>query len=126
MPRCISPVSSNLSVRELESVREALSDAAGRARGQPEDFRGGPWTLLVTSPALAWRVGVFVRAWLLAQGLADPRMAIGSGEVENLSSLRTSLSTGEACRLSGQAWDRMAMWYPQQHRWPQRISGRTY
>lgn len=107
--------SSHLSANQLECVRSSLISAVNVARrwkrglvkGKPEFFRGDAWQLLLAEPALALRVGVFLRASLLAGGLADSRMAIGLGEVEQVSHERVSLSTGQAFVLSGKALDRM-------------------
>ncbi len=107
--------SSRLSLTELEAVRATLLRAVNRARrwqrgliqGQPEFFRGDAWQFLLTDPALALRVSVHLRASLLATGLADSRVAIGLGEVDEISSGRISLSTGQAFVLSGKALDKM-------------------
>ena len=107
--------SSRLSSSQLESVRSTLIHAVNRTRrwkrglikGQPEFFRGDAWQLLLADPALALRAGIFLRASLLAAGLADTRVAIGLGDVEAISSKRASLSTGQAFVLSGKALDKM-------------------
>jgi len=107
--------SSLLSPTQLESVRSSLISAINAARrwkrglvqGKPEFFRGDAWQLLLTDPAMALRVGIYLRACLLARGLADSRVAIGLGEVEEVSYERVSLSTGQAFVLSGKALDRM-------------------
>ena len=90
-----------------------LDDVAGSGwkrslvKGKPEFFRGDAWQLLLTDPAMAMRVGILLRASLLAGGLADSRIAIGLGEVEQISSERVSLSTGQAFILAGKALDNM-------------------
>ena len=102
--------SSRLSANQLECVRSSLIGAvnvAGRwkrglVKGKPEFFRGDAWQLLMAEPALALRVGVFLRASLLAGGLADSRVAIGLGDVERVSHERVSLSTGASLRSVGQ------------------------
>jgi hypothetical protein len=107
--------SSRLSPTQLESVRSSLISALNAVRrwkpglvnGKPEFFRGDAWQLLLTNPAIALRVGIFLRASLLAKGIADSRVAIGLGEVEAISYERVSLSTGQAFVLSGKALDRM-------------------
>ncbi|MGH9664303.1 MAG: hypothetical protein ACRD9L_07770, partial [Bryobacteraceae bacterium] len=103
---------------QLESVRVSLLDAVDRVKGwkrglvkgKPEFFRGDAWQLLLGDPAMALRVGVFLRASLLAGGLADTRIAIGLGEIEQISSGRVSLSTGQAFTLSGHALDKMTQY----------------
>ena len=110
--------SSRLRPSQLESVRASLIKTAETARGwqrglvtgKPEFFRGDAWQLLLADAAMAMRVGVFLRASLLAKGLADTRIAIGLGEVAKVSSSRISLSTGQAFSLSGQALDRMTQY----------------
>ena len=107
--------SSQLSSKQLEAVRSSLLTAVSRVRswkrglvrGKPEFFRGDAWQLLLADPALALRVAVFLRASLLAHGLADSRVAIGLGAVEEISRDSVSLSTGPAFVLSGKALDQM-------------------
>lgn len=107
--------SSRLPSTQLELVRSSLITAVnavrrwkpGLVKGKPEFFRGDAWQLLLTEPGMALRVGIFLRASLLAQGLADSRVAIGLGEVEEIAYERVSLSTGQAFALSGKALDRM-------------------
>lgn len=107
--------SSQLSSKQLETVRSSLLTAVSRVRvwkrglvkGKPEFFRGDAWQLLLADPALALRVAVFLRASLLANGLADSRVAIGLGAVEKISRDSVSLSTGPAFVLSGKALDQM-------------------
>ncbi|WP_321473101.1 hypothetical protein [uncultured Paludibaculum sp.] len=108
--------SSRLSPAQLASVRSSLTAAVaavkrwkrGLVSGKLEFYRGDGWQLLLTDPALAMRAAVFLRASLLAQGLADTRVSIGVGEVRNTRSRRTSLSTGQAFVLSGHGLDEMA------------------
>jgi len=110
--------SSGLGPRELQSVRLSLINAVGTVRGwkrglvkgQIEFFRGDGWQLLVTHPAMAMRVGIFLRASLLAAGVADTRIAIGLGGVEKSSSQKVSLSRGPAFVLSGHALDNMTQY----------------
>lgn len=110
--------SSRLRPAQLEAVRSSLTGAVEEARGwkrglvkgKPEFFRGDAWQLLLTRPAMAMRVGVFLRAALRAGGLADTRIAIGLGTVEKISSRRVSLSTGQAFSLAGKALDNMTLY----------------
>jgi hypothetical protein len=110
--------SSRLSSNQLESVRSSLIASVnavrrwkpGLVKGKPEFFRGDAWQLLLADAAMALRVGVFLRASLLSRGLADSRVAIGLGEVEEISDERVSLSTGQAFILSGKALDRMTLY----------------
>jgi hypothetical protein len=106
--------SSRLRSRQLESVRSSLIDAVavvrrwkrGLVKG-PEFFRGDGWQLLLSDPALAMRVGIFLRASLLAGGVADSRVATGLGAGEEAPSRRVALATGQAFVLSGRALDGM-------------------
>ena len=107
-----------LSKGEMTSVRSSLFNAADRMkewkrgliRGKLEFFRGDGWQLLISEPALAMRAGILLRASLLADGKADSRVSIGIGKVEQISSSRVSLSTGEAFLLSGHGLDDMTMY----------------
>ena len=103
---------------DLDAVRSSLLKAVdvakrwkrGLVEGKPEFFRGDAWQLLLKDMALAMRVGVFLRAKLLAEGKADSRISIGLGKVENISSRKVSLSTGEAFLLSGHGLDGMTQY----------------
>ena len=105
--------SSLLSKNDLDAVRSSLLNTVdvvkgwkrGLVKGKTEFFRGDAWQLLLMNPALAMRVGIFLRASLLAEGKADSRISIGLGKVENISLNRVSLSTGEAFFLSGHGLD---------------------
>jgi hypothetical protein len=107
--------SSRLLPLQLESVRSSLIDAVnvvrswkrGLVKGRPEFFRGDGWQLLLTDPAMAMRVGIFLRAALLAGGVADSRIATGLGGGEEALYKRAALSTGQAFVLSGHALDEM-------------------
>ena len=110
--------SSRLSLRQLELVRSVLAGAVGVVRrwqqglvkDKPDFFRGDAWQLLLTDPAWALRVGVYLRAALLAKGSADTRVSIGLGRVDKVSSSRISLSMGEAFTLSGHGLDNMTQY----------------
>jgi len=110
--------SGRLRPRELETVRIRLVEAAGAvsgwkrglAKGRPSFFRGDGWQWLLTDPAMALRAAVYLRAALLATGLADSRVAIGLGGIDQPASRRVALSTGEAFVLSGRALDNMTLY----------------
>ncbi|MFO7725463.1 MAG: hypothetical protein R6V45_07950 [Oceanipulchritudo sp.] len=107
--------SSRLAADELERVRESLGEAAdcirawqrGLVKGKLAFFRGDSWQLLLTDPGRALRATVFLRARLIATGLADSRVALGIGDVPNVSAHNITKSTGEAFSLSGEALDTM-------------------
>jgi hypothetical protein len=107
--------SSRLRSPQMKSVRSSLVSAVdvvrrwkrGLIKGKLEFFRGDGWQLLLTDPAMAMRVGVFLRASLLAGGMADSRIAIGMGKGEETNSAKLALSTGQAFVLSGHALDEM-------------------
>jgi hypothetical protein len=109
--------SSRLRSPQLESVRSSLIRAVGAVRhwkrglvkGRMEFFRGDGWQVLLTDPAMAMRVAIFLRASLLAGGVADSRIAIGLGESDRTHS-RIALSTGQAFVLSGHALDEMTQY----------------
>jgi hypothetical protein len=71
----------------------------------PQFFRGDAWQMLLGEPELALRVAVFLRASVLAGGVADTRVVIGLGTVDMVNSEQVSLSTGEAFMLSGRGLD---------------------
>jgi len=110
--------SSRLSPNQLASVRSALIRAVSVVRGwqrglvkdRPDFFRGDAWQLLLADPARALRVGIYLRASVLAKGLADTRVSVGFGKVERVSPNRISLSTGEAFTLSGRGLDGMTQY----------------
>jgi hypothetical protein len=107
--------SSRLRSRQLESVRRSLTDAVsvvkawkrGLVKGGPEFFRGDGWQLLLGDPALGLRAGIFLRASLLARGVADSRVSIGLGDGDRILPKRVALATGPAFVLSGRALDEM-------------------
>ena len=110
--------SSQLLPNQLDSVRQSLERAIdvinvwqrGLISGSPGFFRGDAWQLLLTDPARAMRVGIFLRASLRTQGVADTRIAIGLGEVERIYPGKVSLSTGQAFKISGRALDAMTQY----------------
>jgi hypothetical protein len=110
--------SASLNKSDLDAVRAGLLDAVGvvkewkrgLVRGKAEFFRGDAWQLLLTNPGKALRVGIYLRASLIAQGKADTRFSIGLGDVENVSKNRVSLSTGQAFALSGHGLDSMTQY----------------
>jgi hypothetical protein len=107
--------SSRLSTGELEQVHQTLRDAVqqikswkrGLVKGKVSLFRGDSWQFLLADPAYALRAAVYLRACMIASGLADTRVAVGIGSVENLHSRDVTRSTGEAFSLSGSALDGM-------------------
>lgn len=107
--------SGRLGASELEAAREQLLSAAGEIKawrkglvqGRSEFFRGDSWQVCLADPRLSLRAALFLRARLRQQGLADSRLAIGIGPVEQIVSRRVSLSTGEAFVVSGLALDRL-------------------
>jgi hypothetical protein len=111
--------SSRLLPTQMESVRSSLTGAVdvvrrwkrGLVKGRPEFFRGDGWQLLLTDPALAMRAAIFLRASLLAGGIADTRIAIGLGEGEKTAYEKVALSMGQAFVLSGHGLDEMTQYW---------------
>lgn len=108
--------SSRLSSKTLDRTRHALRAAAdeiktwrrGLVPGKPDFFRGDSWQMVVTEPGFALRVSIYLRASLIAEKLADTRIAIGLGHSEVLNPRRVSLSIGQAFTLSGQLLDKLS------------------
>ncbi len=111
--------SSRLSVshrRWLGAELKRASTAARRVFGKivplPLDqFRGDGWQILVTDPGRSLRVGLFLRAWLMAEAPdsfhIDTRLAIGVGSISIMPGRRVSRGDGEAFQRSGRALDRL-------------------
>lgn len=74
-------------------------------------FRGDSWQLVVSKPARAVRIALFIRAYCVSQmkvRSVDTRLAIGIGSIDYLPSRAASSGDGEAFRRSGQGLDKMA------------------
>lgn len=85
-----------------------IFDRAGLS--EVDVFRGDSWQLLVRDPGEALAVGLFLRAWVRAQGPSqrpywDTRVGLGLGRVERLDEARISESEGPAFVASGEALD---------------------
>lgn len=89
----------------LNAVDDVKRWKKGIMHGKAEFFRGDAWQMLISDPAMALRIGVYLRSRIISFGKADTRFSIGLGTVENLSRGRVSLSTGEAFILSGRGLD---------------------
>ena len=111
--------SEDLTRDRLADVRECLSEAAedmnrwdhGLRIGDPDFFQGDAWQMSLSDAKWALRAMILMRASLLAQGLADTRVAVGIGTVEYVAEDRTSLSEGEAFTLSGRALNEMTQYF---------------
>ena len=107
--------SRHLAGDQLDQVRASLGEAVdemrswqrGLVRGKLAFFRGDSWQLLLAHPGPALRAAVFLRARLIASGLADTRLSVGIGTVENVTARNVTRSTGEAFSLSGEGLDAM-------------------
>jgi hypothetical protein len=105
--------SGHLSAVAFERVQEGLRRGGAELRTRFPDalplpvelFRGDSWQMLVTDPARAFRMALFLRAYLRAEAGADTRFAIGVGPVEQMPTERVATGRGEAFRLSGQLLD---------------------
>ena len=117
--------SSRLDTRELETVRSCLSDAVSRMQdwdriyGGPDFYQDDTWQLMLTQPDLALRVAVYLRAAARASGVADTRISIGLGQVDNLDAEHISQSTGEAFLLSTRGLDDMKIHVDMSFRLPE-------
>jgi len=110
--------STHLSDAGLNDARQTALSAAtqlstwekGLLGAQPEFFRGDSWQVLLMRPGFFLRAAILMRAKLRSANDAwDTRIAVGIGEVSRIDRNRTSLSSGEAFLLSGQALDRMGV-----------------
>lgn len=108
--------STDLTDAALNAARHALLSAMTDIGGwklnllgsAPDIFRGDGWQILLTEPGYCLRAAFYIRACLKAQALNwDTRISIGLGKVSHVDRNQTSLSTGEAFLLSGQALDVM-------------------
>lgn len=107
--------STRMDAAELHRVRDAVSAAADRAASFSESspalapsefFRGDSWQAIIPNDFFALRAALFIRSVAIATG-ADTRVAIGVGQIDDLSAERVSLSTGEAFLRSGRCLDEM-------------------
>lgn len=69
---------------------------------QVDVFRGDSWQMVVSEPALAFRVGLCFRALLRTNFGFDSRVSIGVGSVDFLPPDNISTGAGQAFTLSGQ------------------------
>ncbi|TWT95882.1 hypothetical protein Pla108_29590 [Botrimarina colliarenosi] len=94
----------------IHEVSATLVDWFGDEKLTPISIFGGDsWRVLLASPADALRVGLFIRASLLASGLnIDTRMAIAVGGVDFVPDGDIEQADGEAFRLSGRELGEMA------------------
>jgi len=106
--------SSALMAEDRGRVPESLRAAADlttqhfpdAVHGAMDIFRGDSWQMVVSRPRLALRVGLFLRAALLAQPGGRPidtRVAVGFGTVAYLPENNVSTGNGQAFNLSGEA-----------------------
>ncbi len=79
-------LSADAFTRAQESTRRAGEDIRRRFAEQAplplELFRGDHWQILVTPPAGALRIALYLRAYLRADAGVDTRFAIGVGPID--------------------------------------------
>jgi len=105
--------SGQLSGERFERVQATLRRGGDEIRDRFADcvplplelFRGDSWQLLVTVPASALRMALYLRAFLRAGADVDTRFAIGVGPIDAVPTDSIATGRGEAFRLSGEALD---------------------
>ncbi len=105
--------SGKLSGDAFEGVQAILRRGGGEIRRRfsnqvplpLELFRGDSWQMLVTVPARALRIALYLRALVRAETDADTRFAIGVGAIDAVPAQSVATGRGEAFRLSGEAID---------------------
>lgn len=105
--------SRRLSGPEFEKAQESIRRGGAGIRAHfpaevplpIELFRGDSWQLLVTAPARALRIALYLRAFLRAEADVDTRFAIGVGPIDAIPSAGVAAGRGEAFRLSGAMLD---------------------
>lgn len=107
--------STDLAPDHLLRARTVLSEAGAdiaawspRAVAAPvEFFRGDSWQFALGDAQFFLRASLYVRAKLRAADiLFDSRIGVGLGRAEQIDTVRTSLSTGEAFLISGRTLDK--------------------
>ena len=105
--------SGQLSRAQFERVQKSIRGGSAEIRQHYPDqvplplelFRGDSWQLLVADPAHAFRIALYLRAYLRAEADVDTRFAIGVGPVDAMPTTSVASGRGEAFRLSGQLLD---------------------
>jgi hypothetical protein len=105
--------SKQLTSEEFENAQAAIRQGGARMRElfaaevplPLEVFRGDSWQILVTDPARALRIALYLRAFLCAEAGVDTRFAIGVGPVDAIPKNSVGQGRGEAFRLSGAMLD---------------------
>ncbi len=86
----------------LKSAAEVISAWNGVEPTGFERFAGDSWQLLLTTPGIALRACLMLRAYIRAENRTfETRISVGIGSVEPLSSEGLGASDGVAFRLSG-------------------------
>lgn len=109
-----SPLSAQTRQQLLRLTEEGgrrLHEIFGRRSPEPVDmFRGDGWQMLFPDPGIAFRAGLFFRAFIRSHAAGrytDLRMAIGVGPIDYAPQARISAGDGEAFRCSGKLLETM-------------------
>jgi len=94
----------------LKETLDSLSNFKNKSIGGISDiFRGDSFQIVVSEPASALEIAIFLKARLLTETIKekniDVRIAIGIGKIEAFNKENIPESDGEAFRLSGNALD---------------------
>ncbi|MEJ2567702.1 MAG: SatD family protein [candidate division WOR-3 bacterium] len=97
----------------LKETLNSLTNFKGDSIGGISDiFRGDSFQIVVSKPAVALKIVIFLKAQLLTKTIEekniDVRIAIGIGKTESLNKENIPESDGEAFRLSGSALDNIS------------------
>ncbi|MFO7838485.1 MAG: hypothetical protein R6X08_03150 [Desulfosalsimonadaceae bacterium] len=97
--------------RLTEKGGRRLNEIFGRRSPEPVDiFRGDGWQMLFPDPGIAFRAGLFFRAFIRSHAAGrytDVRMAVGVGPIDYAPQGRISAGDGEAFRRSGKLLETM-------------------
>jgi hypothetical protein len=88
----------------LAAGEKTRSHFAEKIHAEIDIFRGDSWQLVISDPAYALRIGLFLRASLQTtkiMGQMDTRFSIGFGEIDYLPEKQISTGSGDAFSLSG-------------------------
>ena len=102
--------------KALKILKDALNSLNNFKRksigGISDIFRGDSFQLVISEPAHALEIAIYLKAQLLSKTIKgnniDVRLAIGIGKIESFKEKKVEESDGAAFRLSGNALDNIS------------------